>query len=919
MRGTRIRQIVFNDLMRLYQYSTFKRIMRHDGLIIASLRPVFIISYFLTQGFFLYQWDDQQAYFALGEALSRFTLIETAFTLGFPVFLAPFIRIFQAQEYIELVLPFSLFNAFVLGTVNIYLLFLIAETITKNRMMARVAALLYAAYPFLPFLIASDRNAGLRMPISIGDMIGWNMTSDHFGTVFLLLGIWLFWRAIDRQTSLFWPGLVVGYIGLVRMANLMIFLPLCYVAWQKQRTIRDQVVFLCGIFFMNTPQLAYNWYFFGSPLTTGYQALGHLPYFWMAEPVAQQISTIVTDHFLLIAVFLFALIMRPNALTGVFVISWAGLFAGYYAGYEQFYNDPIRFLVPMVPALCIGIAQLISVGKMWQERLFFFGSLLLLVIATPSSAFFLPFERVPMMLMLLCTFLVFGGLYVKIPLATVLPLYLYSGIYLLLSKQHLGYTLFLVITCFLLNIFSQAWNRQEMARWLLKLKLSQPYLLLFIICVFGLSGWALFHKGRAGLQGMYYTTMDWEADPAISTLDPLPNIDNEHQGQTYQSVRWTGWIVIAKAGKYSFSCFAEGKATLWINATRIIEIDSPQKIEREAESIELEKGVYSIEIRYARSSGLRRMETFWRLPVSSRHFISLEHRIPSDVLFSSYPQRLDRFFRKTASIIYESLYIVWGGILGGGCYLLIHRFRLRYYAADFVNRLTGWWAVQGMAILRFRLYRRYIGMMLAILTISLLAVLSLQQTWGLQGAYYDNMRWKGEPIVSKVDRMPYLRGDMGYQLASQSQYSVRWKGWIIIHQAGTYRFATDSDDGSSLWIDEQKVVNNDGLHGLKKVSGEIVLTKGAHRIEISYVQGGGFSVMKTLWTPPHEVEHSIPASVLYPSYPTIRSRIIRTGIIIMIPILKIAWGGIFLFISMVILSQLHCFIRNAMNKWAKEK
>lgn len=882
----------------------FKRIIRNDGLIIALLRPTFIVIYFLTEGFFLYQWDDQEAYFALGKALSRFTLIETAFTLGFPAFLAPFIRIFHAQDYTQLILPFSIFNAFVLGTINIYLLFRITEHITKNRMMARAAALLYAAYPFLPFLIAIDRNGGLRMPISIGDVVGWNMTSDHFGAVFLLLGVWLFWQAINRQTSLFWPGLVVGYIGLIRMANLMIFLPLAYVAWQQQRTIRDQVMFLCGIFCMSMLQLAYNWYFFGDPFTTGYQALGHLPHFWMAEPVAQQLSTIVTDHFLLIAVFLFALLMRPNALTGVFVISWAGLFAGYYAGYEQFYNDPIRFLVPMVPALCIGISQLISVGQTWQERLFFFGSLLLLVIATPSSWFFIPFEQVPKMLILLCTLLVFGGLYVKIPLVTVLSLYLYSGIYLLLSKQHLGYTIFLVFACFLLNVFSQTWNRQEMTRWLLKLRLSQPYLLVCIGCVLSLSGWTLFHKGSAGLQGMYYTNMDWEGDPALSTLDPLPNIDNEYQDQNYQSVKWTGWIVIAKAGNYAFSCFAEGKAALWINASRILEIDSPQKIDREAESIELEKGVYPIEIRYARSGGIRKMEVFWRLPVSSRHFISLEHRIPSDVLFSSYPQRLDRFFRKTASIFSDSLWIVWGGILGGGCYVFIHRFRLRYYAAYLVNRLTDWCAAQGMAILRFRLYCRYIGMVLAILIISSLAVLCLQHTWGLQGAYYDNMRWQGEPIVSKVDRIPYLRGDMGYRLVSQSKYSVHWRGWIVITQTGTYRFTTDSDDGSSLWIDDQKIVNNEGFHGLKKVSGETVLTKGAHRIEIFYVQGGGFSVMKTLWMPPHETEHSIPASVLYPSYPTILLRIIRAGTVIMTPILKIAWGGIFLFISIVIFSWL---------------
>eukprot|EP01052_Picozoa_sp_SAG31_P081865 SAG31_NODE_41826_length_274_cov_0.708571_1_plen_41_part_01 len=33
---------------------------------------------------------------------------------------------------------------------------------------------------------------------------------------------------------------------------------------------------------------------------------------------------------------------------------------------------------------------------------------------------------------------------------------------------------------------------------------------------------------------------------------------------------------------------------------------------------------------------------------------------------------------------------------------------------------------------------------------------------------------------------------------------------------GSYNFATESDDGSLLYVDGQRVVDNDGLHGTRR-------------------------------------------------------------------------------------------------------
>ena len=61
--------------------------------------------------------------------------------------------------------------------------------------------------------------------------------------------------------------------------------------------------------------------------------------------------------------------------------------------------------------------------------------------------------------------------------------------------------------------------------------------------------------------------------------------------------------------------------------------------------------------------------------------------------------------------------------------------------------------------------------------------------------------------------------------------------WVIygkfqITLAGTYQFCSTSDDGSFLFVDDMRIVNNDGLHGAVRVCGSVGLTAGLHDIKV---------------------------------------------------------------------------------------
>ena len=65
-------------------------------------------------------------------------------------------------------------------------------------------------------------------------------------------------------------------------------------------------------------------------------------------------------------------------------------------------------------------------------------------------------------------------------------------------------------------------------------------------------------------------------------------------------------------------------------------------------------------------------------------------------------------------------------------------------------------------------------------------------------------------------------------------FRFSFTGDLEIEKSGSYEFFLTSDDGSDLRINDQLVVNNDGLHGNKRVSGKIKLEAGNHTIKVGY-------------------------------------------------------------------------------------
>ena len=94
-------------------------------------------------------------------------------------------------------------------------------------------------------------------------------------------------------------------------------------------------------------------------------------------------------------------------------------------------------------------------------------------------------------------------------------------------------------------------------------------------------------------------------------------------------------------------------------------------------------------------------------------------------------------------------------------------------------------------------------------------------------------------------------------------YGLEFAGYIRVPETTVYRFFTESDDGSRLYIGDSLVVDNDRLHGMHEASGVIALAAGYHPIRLAYFQKSGGQGLTVSWMWTGVRKNVIPGEVLF--------------------------------------------------------
>ncbi|MCB1096872.1 MAG: hypothetical protein KDN22_14960 [Verrucomicrobiae bacterium] len=92
--------------------------------------------------------------------------------------------------------------------------------------------------------------------------------------------------------------------------------------------------------------------------------------------------------------------------------------------------------------------------------------------------------------------------------------------------------------------------------------------------------------------------------------------------------------------------------------------------------------------------------------------------------------------------------------------------------------------------------------------------------------------------------------DLAVRGELSSDFAIVYEGIITAPEAGEFTFAVASDDGSQIFVDDELIVNNDGIHAHGEKKGIVTLTAGEHRLRLNYFERAGEESLEARWAGP---------------------------------------------------------------------
>lgn len=127
---------------------------------------------------------------------------------------------------------------------------------------------------------------------------------------------------------------------------------------------------------------------------------------------------------------------------------------------------------------------------------------------------------------------------------------------------------------------------------------------------------------------------------------------------------------------------------------------------------------------------------------------------------------------------------------------------------------------------------------------------------GLTGYYYNDdgdHSFDESPTLTRTDSQIHFSwgGGSPYPSIGNENFNVRWTGYVTVPYAGTYRFGTQADDGTRVWINDAQVLANWEDHGEPATPIWATSTVSASAgqsmpLRVEYYEHGGLATMK-LW------------------------------------------------------------------------
>jgi len=144
---------------------------------------------------------------------------------------------------------------------------------------------------------------------------------------------------------------------------------------------------------------------------------------------------------------------------------------------------------------------------------------------------------------------------------------------------------------------------------------------------------------------------------------------------------------------------------------------------------------------------------------------------------------------------------------------------------------------------------------------------------GLKADYYNDRKFNGrEKKMSRVDpRVDFHFGETSpHEELRDSEFSIRWRGSVIVHETGDYEFGVKTENGFQLWVNDMDEPLIDGYVAAgpqpTRRDGAIRLLAGrAYPLKLEWFKYKDKTAsVQLMWKPPHKAWQVIPQRHLAP-------------------------------------------------------
>lgn len=117
------------------------------------------------------------------------------------------------------------------------------------------------------------------------------------------------------------------------------------------------------------------------------------------------------------------------------------------------------------------------------------------------------------------------------------------------------------------------------------------------------------------------------------------------------------------------------------------------------------------------------------------------------------------------------------------------------------------------------------------------------------GEYYSNRDLSGSPTLTRCDQqLDFYWGTSSPAISIPADnFSARWERTIDFSKAGSYRFRTLTDDGSRLFVDDQRVIDDWSIHTFEERSAVVYIDQGFHKITMEYFEWTADALIYLNW------------------------------------------------------------------------